>query len=212
MSEHSPQLSATLRQQAEQQLNTGNTKLQTAFTASADALGVLYRLSSAANTASDGLKLLHELQIHQIELDLQLEQLQNNEHELNHELACYQQFFAMNPTACLILNLDGVITDNNAAATHLFSHLTEPGSESDPEQLCGRSLLSLLCASCRPLCSAVLARVQRNQQPATLLVRAATGPDGNPSKAAMDSVADVNNLRLSINLSSDHKAILIMLT
>lgn len=198
------QLTAPLRQQAEQQLSSGTAQLSTSFIASTDALSVLYRLSGAANTASDGLKLLHELQIHQVELDLQLEQLQENEREFNHELACYQQFFAINPVACLMLSTDGIITKGNAAATRLFASLIEALPEMQSQQLCGRSLQSLLCATCRPLFSATLARVLRNQQRATLLVTPVS-PSGSRSQAA-------KNLRLTINLSPDHKAILIMLT
>ncbi len=215
-------LTAPLRQLAEQQLCNGSAQLSTSFNASTEALRVLYRLSSAAHTASDGLKLLHELQVYQVELDLQLEQLQNNEREFNHEFACYQQFFAMNPVACLTLSTDGIITNGNAAATRLFSDPTEAQPEhllpqhlqeisqnlSQPncQQLVGRSLLSLLSANCRPLFSAALARVQRNQQRATLLV------DKTVSSAGSVSAAGANDLRLTINMSPDHKAILIMLT
>jgi hypothetical protein len=197
-----PQHAAPLRQQAEQQLRSGTAQLSNAFTASSDALGVLYRLSSVASTAGDGLKLLHELQIHQVELDLQLEQLQQNERECNHELACYRQFFELAPVGCFILSLDGMITAANAAATDLFANLfanpAAPQPAQRPEQLCGRSLLSLFSATCRPMLSATLARVQRNQQSATLMLST--------------DAATACTLRLSAQLSPDHNAILIMLT
>ncbi|MDR6984176.1 PAS domain-containing protein [Rheinheimera pacifica] len=191
-----PQVTEALRQQAEQQLRTGTAQLSNAFTASADALGVLYRLSSVANTAADGLKLLHELQIHQIELDLQLEQLQQNEHECNHELACYRQFFQLAPQGCLLLSLDGLITGCNATAIRLFANEAEDRAQ----QLCGRALLSLFSTTCRPMLNATLARVQRNQQSATLIATIAT------------HTAETRSVRLAINLSPDLKAILIMLT
>ncbi|SNY51381.1 hypothetical protein SAMN06297280_1832 [Arsukibacterium tuosuense] len=200
------QFTASLRQLAEQQLRSGTAQLSTAFNASADALAVLYRLSSAGNTASDGLKLLHELQVHQIELDLQLEQLQQNEHNVNHEFACYQQFFDINPAACFILGTDGIITKNNDAAGRLFAFLTDARPEQPCRPLTGRSFLSLLSASCRPLFVAALARAQRNQQRATLLVTTASANQSENTKASEDS------LRLTISLSPDHKAILIMLT
>lgn len=200
------QFTASLRQLAEQRLSNSNARLSTAFNASADALAVLYRLSSAGNTASDGLKLLHEIQVHQIELDLQLEQLQHNEHNVNHEFACYQQFFDINPAACFILGTDGIITKNNEAADRLFAPLTNAEPEYVCRRLAGRSFLSLLSASCRPLFVAALARAQRNQQRATLLV---TTTSANQSENTMVSE---NSLRLTISLSPDHKAILIMLT
>ncbi|WP_213994729.1 hypothetical protein [Arsukibacterium sp.] len=201
-----PLLTATLRQQAEQRLSNSAGQLSTAFNAGADALGVLYRLSSNASTANDGLKLLHELQVHQVELDLQLEQLQSNERELQHEFACYRQFFTMNPAACLVLSQDGVITAANDAASRLFAHLinTEHGLADKP--LCGSSFLSLLSATCRPLFTAALARVQRSKQRATLLVTTV------PDKQKDNAVAGAGTLRLSLSMSPDHHAILIMLT
>jgi PAS domain-containing protein len=197
-----------LRQHAEQQLLTGTAQLSSAFTASADALAGLYRLTSVANTASDGLKLLHELQTYQVELDLQLEQLQDNERECSHELACYRQFFAINPVACLILSLDGIITNSNAAAAHLFA--------ASATQLCGRSMLSLLSATCQPMFSATLARMQRNPQSATLLVNTisntTSSTTGSNDLAVSSPTVKAQSLRLTINLSPDHSAILIMLT
>lgn len=191
-----PQVTEPLRQQAEQLLRTGTAELSSAFTASSEALGVLYRLSSVANTAGDGLKLLHELQIHQVELDLQLEQLQQNEREYNHELACYRQFFDLAPVGCFILSLDGLITSCNAAAIRLFAHRVQH----QPEQLYGRSLSSLFSATCQPMLNATLARVQRNQQSATLMLSTEPAP------------LEAGTLRLSAQLSPDHKALLIMLT
>ncbi|WP_240222098.1 PAS domain-containing protein [Rheinheimera hassiensis] len=195
-----PQLTTVLRQQAEQQLRTGTAQLSNAFTASSDALGVLYRLSSVASTAADGLKLLHELQIHQVELDLQLEQLKHNELEYSHELACYRQFFDLAPTGCLILSLDGIITHCNAAAIRLFDDAKDYQPGQQPQQLCGRPLLSMFSATCQPMLSAALARVQRNQQSATLIVSTDV------------TVVETRTLHLSAQLSQDHNAILIMLT
>lgn len=76
-----------LRQLAEQQLREGSANFDLAYTASADALGALYQLSSNAQTASSGLKLLHELQTYQVELELQQAQLQQqtDAQAANHE-------------------------------------------------------------------------------------------------------------------------------
>ncbi|MCH8537223.1 MAG: PAS domain-containing protein [Alkalimonas sp.] len=184
-----------LRQEAEQQLKTGATRLNAVSTASTDALSALFRLSSEASTASDGLKLLHELQTFQVELDLQLEQLQHNESDANHQLACYRQFFDLASVGCIILSLDGIITDCNAAAARLFAHQTE--------QLCGRSVQSLLATNSQSMLNASLARVQRSQQSATLIVTTDAG-SGHSANSC--------NLRLTISLSSDQKAILLMLS
>lgn len=205
MSDHlvPPQVTAPLRQQAEQQLRTGTAQFNTTFTTSGEALGVLYRLSSAAHTASDGLKLLHELQTYQVELDLQLEQLQQNERETCHELLCYHQFFAMAPVGYIMLSLDGLITDANPAAERLFAPIAQPQPPAQP--LTGCSLLSLLSAACQPMYHAALARVHRTQQSTTLLITKA-------AHLVNASATDATTLRLTINPSSDHKAILVMLT
>ena len=196
-----PDVTIKLRQQAEQQLKTGTAPASNAFSASADALGVLYRLSSVTTTASDGLKLLHELQTYQVELDLQLEQLQQNERESSHELACYRQLFDMTPVGCLILSLDGIITDCNSAAERLF----ENGIQQTLESLRGSSLLSQLSPACRPMLKASLARVQRNQESATLIVTQ------NTNIVHSSASVSTRNLRLTIDMSADEKAIVIML-
>ncbi|MCC5826538.1 PAS domain-containing protein [Alkalimonas sp.] len=198
-----PQHTVQLRQQAEQQLKTGTAPLSAAFNASADALAVLYRLSSSANTAGDGLKLLHELQTYQVELDLQLEQLQQNERETSQQLACYRQLFDMVPLGCLMLRPDGIITDANAAASRLLvSKVVQPHQQSLNQPICGSFLPSLLAASCSPMLKAALTRVQRNRQSASLIVTTAAD-DG--------SSAPPCNLHLTMQLSPDHQSILIML-
>ena len=67
-----------LRQAAEDSLKQGTTPPTKGWSISADALALLYRLASNPDSAGDALKLLHELQAHQVELDLQHEQLKAN--------------------------------------------------------------------------------------------------------------------------------------
>jgi len=47
------------------------------------AFGVLYELASSPSTAPDALALLHELQVHQVEVDLQDEELRHARVEFN---------------------------------------------------------------------------------------------------------------------------------
>jgi hypothetical protein len=49
---------------------------------SSAALGVLHELASSPSTAEAALALLHELQVHQVELDLQDEELRRSRAEL----------------------------------------------------------------------------------------------------------------------------------
>ncbi|WP_372994474.1 PAS domain S-box protein [Marinobacter sp.] len=87
---------------------------------SVDALQMLYQRASAPDSAADALKLLHELQTYQVELDLLYEQLQANEHEMAEELAHYKSLFEQAPAAYLVVATDGEIIEGNQAAGRLF--------------------------------------------------------------------------------------------
>ena len=65
---------AELRVTAEERLNRGSAPATRGGSTGAPALASLHRLANAPASASDALKLLHELQVHQVELDLQHEQ------------------------------------------------------------------------------------------------------------------------------------------
>lgn len=103
---------------------------------SVDALQLLYQRASSPESAADALKLLHELQTYQVELDLLYEQLQANEQEITEELAYYKSLYERAPAAYLIVANDGVIIEGNEAAGVLF------GSPSPA--LSGKSLYTLL--------------------------------------------------------------------
>ena len=94
-----------------------------------EALELLYRRASDHEFAADGLKLLHELQTHQVELDLLLEQLQASEAELAEELAYYQTLYKLAPMAYLVVSRDGRVIDSNAAAGALLGFAPESSEE-----------------------------------------------------------------------------------
>ena len=85
-----------------------------------EALQLLYEQASKPESAADALKLLHELQTYQVELDLLYEQIQANEYELNEELAHYRSLYEQAPAAYLIIANDGEIIDANQATEALF--------------------------------------------------------------------------------------------
>lgn len=109
-----------LRVNAEARLKAGTAPPSAGWTVSVDALTLLHRLASNTSSADDALKLLHELQVHQVELDLQHGQLEANERELAGDLARYKGFYDLAPVAYLILDSDGVIVEVNRAGTALF--------------------------------------------------------------------------------------------
>jgi len=81
-----------------------------------EAMRVLFDLASSPGTAHDALALLHELQVHQVELDLQNEELQNARTEL--ETACLRQaqWLDASPSAQLMLDNSGRLMACNARA------------------------------------------------------------------------------------------------
>ena len=80
------------------------------------ALRVLFDLAASPTTAHDALALLHELQVHQVELDLQNEELQSSRAEL--EAACDRQMQLRDasPGAQLVLDDKGCVLEGNALA------------------------------------------------------------------------------------------------
>lgn len=179
-----------LRQQANDRLKQGITQCSDVVTASAEALSVLYKLSHAPDTAVDGLKLLHELQTYQVELDMQLEQLKANELESGHELNCYRMFFEMAATGCLLLRTDGVIMDCNLSAARLFDTVKE--------QLLGQSVDALLSTESKVQLRAVLARLQNGDLNTNKILTTTPAHSGQHS------------LELSVTLSPDRRAIMMM--
>lgn len=109
-----------LRVNAEARLKAGTAPSSSGWTVSVDALTLLHRLASNTSSADDALKLLHELQVHQVELDLQHAQLEANERELAGDLARYKSFYDLAPVGYLILDSEGAIVEVNHAAAVLF--------------------------------------------------------------------------------------------
>ena len=116
---------AQLRLDAENRLRERSAPPTGGWTVGADALTLLYRLASAPDTAADALKLLSELQTHQVELDLQHAQLQTDQQELSHALAHYQTLYDFAPVGYLVVGLDGQILEGNRAGAELLG--TGPG-------------------------------------------------------------------------------------
>lgn len=140
--------SERLRADAEGRLQAGTAPSTAGWGVGTEALSLLYRLASDPETSTDALKLLHELQTHQVELDLQHAQLAENEHELALQLAGLQVLYDHAPAGYLVLGRDSRILRSNRTASELF------GLDSD--QLKDHMLTSLLSPESRPAILAAL--------------------------------------------------------
>lgn len=118
-----------LRQSAAERMENLSAPRASGGALSVEALSALYERAITAESAADGLKLLHELQVHQVELDLLYEQLHANEQETNEELEYYKALYEFAPVAYLIVTSEGQIIEANQAAAALFdeSALALPG-------------------------------------------------------------------------------------
>lgn len=65
-------------------------------------------------------RLVHELQVHQIELEMQNEQLHLTQIELDHERNRYIELYNLAPIGYCTLNMQGKILQVNETAIHLF--------------------------------------------------------------------------------------------
>lgn len=135
-----PRSRQSLRAEAEQRLKSRSGLPPSSSSASSDALATLYHLVGDPSRAGDVLKLLHELQVHQVELDLQFHQLEANELELSKALARYQTFYDCAPVGYLAVGFDGHIIEGNLAAAKLLGV--------EPYQFDGRRLDSFLSQDC----------------------------------------------------------------
>lgn len=101
-----------------------------------EALGVLFHLASSPSTAQDALALLHELQVHQIELELQEEELRDSRIELEEALSRKTELYDLAPVGYFTIDAAIVIHELNLRGAHLLGD--------EREALLGRSLSSFL--------------------------------------------------------------------
>jgi PAS domain-containing protein len=103
---------------------------------SSGALRVLYELASSPSTAASALALLHELQVHQVELDLQDEELRRTCAELEATLLRRMQIYDFAPFGFFTVDRSTVLRELNLTGAGML------GSERD--HLLGRVLDSFL--------------------------------------------------------------------
>ena len=162
-----------LRQSAEERLEKGIAPATRGWPVGAKALTLLHDLASRPQTAGDALKLLHELQVHQVELDLQHEQAEQACHQLAEDLAGYTALFDWAPFAYLSLDPEGVVI----AANHIATDWLTPGS-GETQAWSGRHVEDLLAAQCHTAVQGMLAALRQGGGRQTCAVQSKAGGNG----------------------------------
>ena len=92
-----------------------------------DALSALYTLASSPKTAAEALALLHELQVHQVELDLQAEELQESRAEMEAALRRQIELYDAQPVGCFTIDATLVIQELNRTGAAMLGIDREDG-------------------------------------------------------------------------------------
>ena len=101
-------------------------------TSASKAMGVLHELASSPETAGDALALLHELQVHQVELDIQEEELRRSRAEMEAHLGRRAELHDFLPLGCIAIDRQMIVTDINLAGARLLG--------SPREEIAGKSM------------------------------------------------------------------------
>ncbi|GAB3095944.1 PAS domain S-box protein [Aestuariicella hydrocarbonica] len=160
---YEPSVYTQLRDKAEEQLLMGTAPSTSHWSMGVDALRLLHRLSSNPESAEDALKLLHELQVHQVELDLQNEEIAINEMELVKTLSLYRELYDAAPLAYFLVDLVGNVILGNLSAINLFGVARD--------DLAGQRIDSFLLPPDRPQLLELLRRVAESRGQASCTVQ-----------------------------------------
>jgi PAS domain S-box-containing protein len=129
---------SSLRERATTQLTDG-IRNDLARASTSEAMAVLFKLASSPPTAADALALLHELQVHQVEVEMQHEELRRSRVELEGDLIRQTTHVERAPAGFLVVDEATVLCEINRAGVRLL------GAASN--ELLGRPLSSCLSAS-----------------------------------------------------------------
>lgn len=165
-----PERLAELRSRAASRL-TGAAATKGATASAGDALTVLHALASSPDTAPDALALLHELQVHQVELELQAQELHESRAELEAALHRQSELYDFQPFGCFTIDARMVLYEMNRTGADML------GIERD--DAFGMPFDSFLCAESARRFRAVVASVDSGTQRAScrLELRPKEGPE-----------------------------------
>ena len=145
------------------------------------ALGVLHEMSLSPATAADALALMHELQVHQVELDLQEDELRNSRAEVEAALVRSNQLYDSAPVGLFTIEQNTALVELNLTGARLLG--------GEPEALRGRPLAGFLTPSGGDALHILLSRVAEGlAAPACTLELATT--NGAPLRMFATASAD----------------------
>lgn len=139
-----------LRSRAVSKLS-GRSSSEQPLTASA-AFNVLHALASSPSTAADAMALLHELQVHQVELDLQFEELQSSRVHLEASLDRQSKLYDFAPVALFTIDQKTALLELNLAGAILLGQ--------ERHLLLGQALQNYLTPDSKSALNAMMARVR----------------------------------------------------
>jgi len=138
-----------LRSRAAARLNGHDLDLKRA--SPSEAMRVLFDLASSPQNAADALALLHELQVHQVELELQGEELRESRVDLEAALARQIELYEVAPVACFTVDAEIRLHAMNLGAARLLG--------GDRDTLLGMRLTHFLTESSADALLTLLKRV-----------------------------------------------------
>jgi two-component system, cell cycle sensor histidine kinase and response regulator CckA len=149
-----------------------------------------------ALTDADTQRLVHELQVHQIELEMQNEELQNARHELQAALEKYSDLYDFAPVGYLTLDREGTIRESNLASASLLgierSRLVSRRfgfCVSPPDLPAFNAFLARVFASkAREFCEVTLLR--DGKAPVAVRIRAEVAAPGRECRAVFEDITE----------------------
>jgi PAS domain S-box-containing protein len=175
-----PGTRAELRSRAVERLSRPGAAEGTRVNALA-ALSVLHEMSLSPATAPDALALMHELQVHQVELDLQEDELRRSRAEVEAALARSNQLYDSAPVGLFTIERNTALVELNQAGARLLG--------GEPETLLGRPLAGFLTPSGGDALHTLLTRVADGQAAPACTLELAR-PDGAPLRVFATVSAD----------------------
>jgi len=161
-----------LREKATAHLSDG-VRRDLARASTSEAMAALFKLASSRSTAADALALLHELQVHQVEVDMQHDELRRSRTELESDLMRRTTLVEGAPAALVVVDEATMVFEINPEGVRLLGV--------DASEVLGRPLASRLSAPGGEQLHKMLALARTGAAPETFELQLAQ-PAGNGRK------------------------------